>query len=201
MMVGQGFLSGSPSFSLYYVDYPDCTATVALRSERSLALSHTPARSQKKRPFFFFVCFSFSFLLFLSLPPPHPFSLSSSFYAAHCHLVSYTATQPTLLFNLFVCVRAIRPFSLVITCTLYSFSFLSPSSSSPPPPPPNHGSFSMLGRRCISSCTNSLLNREHWEWWWSLDKTTWICCQTRVRLWSRYYYNNNKQSIYLILSY
>lgn len=43
MMVGQGFLSGSPSFSLYNVDYPDCAATVALRSKRThtLSLSHT----------------------------------------------------------------------------------------------------------------------------------------------------------------
>lgn len=80
MMVGQGFLSGSPSFSLYNVDYPDCTATVALRSERTLSLSHTTARSQKKRPFFFFVCFSFSFYSFSLCLSPHPFVLSSPLF-------------------------------------------------------------------------------------------------------------------------
>ena len=115
MIIGQGFLSGSPSFSLYNVDYPDFACTVALRSEHTLTFTHTPGRSQKKRPFLFFVCFSFSLLLFLSFPP-QLLSTLCSFTLFVLSLAPLPSRPLSLLLTcVCVCVRAIRPFSIVIT--------------------------------------------------------------------------------------
>lgn len=99
MLVGQSFLSGSPSFSLYNVDYPNCAASVALCSEHT----HTPGRSQKKRPFFFFVCFSFSFLLFS--PPPTLFSSLSFSFSLLIAISSQKQPLNLLSTCLCVCVR------------------------------------------------------------------------------------------------